>query len=109
MTNTLAAKPLRTLVINDESQRVARRRERHRSPHSPLLTMRRGRSSGGRALGHGNDSGNKCTLLVTAQVPQPIDKWMYFSGQSLQESYFGPASRPISVLEGIRDPCFSMG
>src|SRR3954465_6940508 len=41
---------------------------------------------------------------VTAQVPQPIDKWMYFSGQSIQESHFGPASRPISVLEGIGDP-----
>src|SRR3954468_19966829 len=38
------------------------------------------------------------------QVPQPIDKWMYFSGQSIQESHFGPASRPISVLEGIGDP-----
>jgi hypothetical protein len=47
--------------------------------------------------------------VVTAQVPQPIDKWMYFSGQSIQESHFGPASRPISVLEAIRDPCFSMG
>jgi transposase-like protein len=46
---------------------------------------------------------------VTAQVPQPIDKWMYFSGQSIQKSHFGPASRPISVLEGIGDPCFSMG
>src|SRR3954447_25156216 len=48
-------------------------------------------------------------LSVTAQVPQPIDKWIYFSEQSIQESHFGPASRPISVLEGIRDPCFSMG
>ena len=32
-------------------QRVARRRKRQRSPHSPLLIMRRGRSSGGRAFG----------------------------------------------------------
>ena len=33
------------------AQRVARRRRRQRRPHSPLLIMRRGRSSGGRAFG----------------------------------------------------------
>ena len=32
-------------------QRVARRKKRQRSPHSPLMIRRRGRSSGGRAFG----------------------------------------------------------
>ena len=41
------------IPLDGAAQRVARRRKRQRSPHSPLLIRRRGRSSGvqGRAFG----------------------------------------------------------